>query len=295
MKNKTISSNEINTKVGSREYYIRNMLKAESLNCGIDHQLQKALELSVARTIYIPQIDKMVQIDPIFIDASKPWKQIEDNGQITKGVGVYHWGPYEIPLYLSSPDYKYQKQGLDSLMSLTGTSLDKGRALKAWDTSEPIANDSESPVKIYRPQKLSMAEATGGNSGGHTPKEQGVNSIVNELNDPEANGGGGMVKQFNEDGVPKCAPDPPYGVDSGGPSSIYNEKTPSRTESDIEESPVDTPPPKSEKSKRLKTSEKKFLETRSEEKVTVNTSVDVRGIRPPGGKETDEIWENHED
>jgi len=292
MKNKTISSNEINTKVGSREYYIRNMLKAESLNCGIDHQLQKALELSVARTIYIPQIDKMVQIDPIFIDASKPWEQIDDAGQITKGVGVYHWGPYEIPLYLSSPDYKFQKQGLESLMSLTGTSLDKGRALKAWDTSEPIANDNESPVKIYRPQKLSMAEATRGNSGGHTPMGQGVDSIVNELNDSKANGGGGMVKQFNEKGVPA---NPPHGVDSGAPSPIYNEKTPSRTESNIEESPVDTPPPKSEKSKRLKTSEKKFLETRSEEKVTVNNSVDVRGIRPPGGKETDEIWENHED
>jgi len=295
MKNKTISSNEINTKVGSREYYIRNMLKAESLNCGIDHQLQKALELSVARTIYIPQIDKMVQIDPIFIDASKPWEQVDNQGQTTKGVGVYHWGPYEIPLYLSSPDYKFQKQGLESLMSLTGTSLDKGRALKAWDTSEPIANDSESPVKIYRPQKLSMSEATRGNSGGHTPMGQGVDSIVNELNDSKANGGGGIVKQFNEDGVSKCAPSPPHGVDSEAPSSIYNEKTPSRTESDIEESPVDTPPPKSEKSKRLKTSEKKFLETRSEEKVAVNTSVDVRGIRPPGGKETDEIWENHED
>lgn len=293
MKNKTISSNEINTKVGSREYYIRNMLKAEALNCGIDHQLQKALELSVARTIYIPQIDKMVQIDPIFIDASKPWEQVDSEGQTIKGVGVYHWGPYEIPLYLSSPDYKFQKQGLDSLMSLTGTSLDKGRALKAWDTSEPIANDgTESPVKIYRPQKLSMAEATGRNSGGQTPTGQGVSPIGNELNHSEANGGGGMVKQFNKDGVPA---NPPHGVDPGGPSPIYTEKTPSRTESNIEESPVDTPPPKSEKPKRLKTSEKKFLETRSEEKVVVNNSVDVRGIRPPGGKETDEIWENHED
>ena len=292
MKNKTIRSNEINAKVGSREYYIRNMLKAESLNCGIDFQLQKALELSVARTIYIPQLDKMVQIDPIFIDAAKPWEQIDNEGQTIKGVGVYHWGPHEIPLYLSSPDYKYQKQGLESLMSLTGTSLDKGRALKAWDTSEPIANNSESPVKIYRPQKLSMAEATGEKPNGGSYMGQGVEQIVNELNDPKANGGGGMVKQFNKDGGHKRAPNPPTRADSEAPISIYNEKTPSRTESDIEESPVDTPPPKSEKSKKLKTSEKKFLETRSEEKVTVNTSVDVRGIRPPGGKETDEIWES---